>query len=160
MSEQQPNMVGDLRVKTKTGETYIAATRRPDGTWRKARKVKEGYIPQDEQPKYQNRMQAAAAGSQMPTGITPRQMQAMLQKQQQDKKPVAAIVKPNACITQKDHVEKKLVNAKKKLQEIEQMEKKFETGEEKPLPNQVTKMARKPEYQEEIDKLTAELEKL
>ena len=37
------------------GERVIAASRRPDGTVRKERRVRAGYVPQDEQPVYQSR---------------------------------------------------------------------------------------------------------
>ncbi|VDM29674.1 unnamed protein product [Toxocara canis] len=63
--------VGDVRIKTKSGETFIAASQRADGTWRKARRVKEGYVPQEEQPRYESPAAQFCRDSKYPIGYTP-----------------------------------------------------------------------------------------
>ncbi|CAG9763229.1 unnamed protein product [Ceutorhynchus assimilis] len=165
-------------IITENGEQFIPASQRPDGTWRKARRVKEGYVPQEEVPLYESKgkqfMTKKLEPVVLPSGKSAQRPIPGLfitQEDKPEKKPSKKKVKSKIeeinKILQSTSLEskpqettdpaKKLKNLKKRLREVENLEDKIKSGTlAKPEPEQLAKINRKNDLLVQI----RELEKL
>ncbi|CAM9943860.1 unnamed protein product [Discosporangium mesarthrocarpum] len=60
-------------IVKENGDVVIPATQRPDGTWRKERQIRAGYVPQDEMSRYESRgtQEQKFLENRLPPGMAP-----------------------------------------------------------------------------------------
>eukprot|EP01057_Protomagalhaensia_wolfi_P000940 Protomagalhaensia_wolfi_Nauph_80__939@NODE_1541_length_1480_cov_45_666898_g1196_i0_p1_GENE_NODE_1541_length_1480_cov_45_666898_g1196_i0NODE_1541_length_1480_cov_45_666898_g1196_i0_p1_ORF_typecomplete_len203_score45_92Magobind/PF09282_10/1e13bZIP_Maf/PF03131_17/0_58_NODE_1541_length_1480_cov_45_666898_g1196_i04191027 len=89
---------GETYIINEKGEKLIAATRRPDGSIRKAIKVRPGFMPIEERERFVSRGTAIRRGIEearvMPPGVTPEMMKQPAEAKKPRKKKAA---KPEAA---------------------------------------------------------------
>lgn len=171
---------------TGSGETWIPASRRPDGTWRKARRVKEGYVPPDEVAKYESKgKQWVNSIPKLPPGVHEEETKQLTKNQKKRKNKKKDGSDNQRCeveeVTEKMHSAKvstapataagtvytsnpddlkikRVKNLRKKLRQIQDLQAKIDSGElVNPEATQLEKLSRRDEIEKELEELEAEM---
>lgn len=167
------------------GETWIPASRRPDGTWRKARRVKEGYVPPDEVAKYESKgKQWVDSIPKLPPGVHEEEskqlsknqkkrkskkkdgndsqrceVEEVTEKMQTAKVSNAATAAGTVYTSNPDDLKlKRVKNLRKKIRQIQDLQAKIDSGElVNPEATQLEKLSRREEVEKELEELEAEV---
>ncbi|KAG5899766.1 hypothetical protein JTB14_006103 [Gonioctena quinquepunctata] len=128
-------------IMAENGEQFIPASQRPDGTWRKARRVKDGYVPQEEVPLYESK------GKQF---VSKKQEPVILPSGKVAHRPI-----PGLVIIQ-DETDKKASKKKshKKVHEVTDIMEKIKLVEAHPAENKSKKRDKAPQESGDSNKTT------
>ncbi|KFD52876.1 hypothetical protein M514_06186 [Trichuris suis] len=163
------------RVKGADGNWYIPATQRPNGTWRRPQKVREGYVPPEERVRY--KVKNHVGDSRMyPVGLD-----SILIEEHQKKFPTFREPAERETTASLAHLlqmqldlkddskhdggdarnfSRALKNAKKKLREAKKLQKALEENPDLVLhKEQLEKLNNIPFLSMKVDELTAERER-
>lgn len=168
--------MAEKAATSQSGGTWIPATRRPDGTWRKARRVKEGYVPEDEVQKYESKgKQWANSIPSLPPGMYEEEKQLSKNQKKNERRKQKRKEAKEDCFDGDSKVEevakklectqittsgpddlkvKRVKNLTKKLRQIDELQSKIDSGEiQQPEATQLEKLSRRGEIEKELKEL-------